>query len=466
MASRVTVVGLGPGDPLLRTIAAQQALDAAGSIVLRTRIHPGLDDLATDPRVTDCDDIYERAVSFDDVYVAIAERVCEVALTADGAVVFAVPGHPRFGERSVRLVEERATGLGIVVEVQAGVSALDTIAGALGIDPLADDVQLIDAFSLVAAVEREPFAGGLVAVDPSRPCLIGQVYTPRVAASVKLALARFYPDDHPVVVVRAAGVPGGDDLVPCPLHELDRQPVDHLTSVWLPALPPLNAYRHPQTLRRIVARLRAPGGCPWDRRQSHASLRQAVVEEAYETVDAIEAGDVENLAEELGDLLLQVALHAQIAEEAGDFAFEDVCEQVSRKLIRRHPHVFGTVEARTPEEVVTTWEAIKAEERATANGDDPPPRHPLDRLPRSMPALRRAATLLGPRKGDLPSDPDSGPVEEAGEALLQVVEETVRAGVDPERALERALRRRLTEGAPDGSPEGQGPRSSGGKVPA
>ena len=440
MSARVTVVGLGPGDPALRTVAAQRALDAATRIVLRTRVHPGLADLADDPRVTDCDDLYEKFATFDAVYAAVADRVLAAA-AGGGDVVFAVPGHPRFGERSVALLAASAAAQNIPIEIQPGVSALDVIAAALDVDPFVDEVQLLDALSLAAAVERDPFAGGLIALDPTRPCLVSQVYAPAVAASVKLALGRLYPDDHPLIVVRAAGVPGDERIVRCPLHALDRQPVDHLTSVWVAPLPPLEAHRSPQTLQRIIALLRAPGGCPWDRKQSHQTLRQAVIEEAYETVDAIDAGDPANLAEELGDLLLQVALHAQIAEEEGTFALEDVHDHVTRKLLRRHPHVFGDAAARTPDEVVATWESVKAAERA-ADGNGSAPTHPLDRLPRSMPALLRARTVLGPRKGS--PVVDSIPEREAvvGDALLAAIEDAVQSGVDPDRALEAALRRR------------------------
>ena len=463
MAARITVVGLGPGDPSLRTLGAQRALDDADRIVLRTRIHPGLDDLAGDPRVADCDDLYERAATFDDVYAAIAERVCNLALTVADTVVYAVPGHPRFGERSVRLLAEEAGRRGVPIEVQAAVSALDAIAAALAIDPMADGVQVIDATSFAIAVEHQPFAGGLVTVDPHRPCLVVQVYTPSVAAATKLALSRLYPEEHPIVIVAAAGIGGLERLVRCPLYEFDRQPVDHLTSVWLPPLPALEAHRHPQTLQRIVARLRAPGGCPWDRSQTHQSLRDAVIEEAYETIDAIDGADAANLAEELGDVLLQVALHAQIAEESGDFTLEEVCEHVSQKLLRRHPHVFGTADARTPEEVVATWEAVKAVERADKTGAGDPD-DPLGRLPRSMPALIKAVALirsgaaLHPASGDGAGDSP----EAVGARLLAAVESAVRVGVDPERALDAALRRRF-----GGGPAAEtGTQPTRGKVPA
>lgn len=456
----IVVVGLGPGDPGLRTIAAQRALDDAERIVLRTRVHPGLDDLRDDPRVVDCDDLYQRSDDFAVLYAAAAQRVLDAAAAIAGSLVYAVPGHPRFGERSVRLLQERAAALGRPVVVQNAVSALDAILNALGADPFADGLQIVDALDLTAAADREPFAGGSIGVDPARPLVVGQIYAPPVAAAVKLALSHFYPDDHEVALIRAAGVPGAEEIERFPLHALDRRPVDHLSSLWLPALPALAAHRSPLALQRIVARLRAPGGCPWDRDQSHRSLRGAVIEEAYETLDAIDADDPANLAEELGDLLLQTYLHAQIAEEAGTFSLEDVYQGVAQKLLRRHPHVFGDVEAETPEAVVATWEAVKATERKAAGLADQPPPSPLDRLPRSMPALRRAVELFGPRlgaglhaNGAIEGQAD---VTRVGDALLAAAVAAIAVGIDPEGALEGALRRRLATGS-DGQDAGARP---------
>ena len=438
MAGRITVVGLGPGDPTLRTVGSQRALDGAARIILRTRIHPGLDDLTDDPRVTSCDDLYDRQPSFEALYEAVADRVCDAAVGGD--VVFAVPGHPRFGEATVRLLVEHAAASGVPVDVLDAVSSVDVIANALGVDPLAEGLQLIDAVDLVGVVEREPYAGGLLLVDAGRPCLLSQVFATHVATAAKLALTRVYPDDHLVAVVRAASVSDEHTVTHCALYQLDRQPVDHLTSVWIPALPELEAHRSPRTLQRIVARLRAPGGCPWDRKQTHASLRDALLEEAFEATDAVDAGDADNLQEELGDLVLLAAMHAQIAEERGDFALEDVYESVTRKLVRRHPHVFGDVTARTAEEVVQTWDAAKARERN--NRGAPRPDHPIDRLPRSMPALMRATTLLRDRCPETGAG-SVGSADELGDALLDAVEAAVRSGVDPERLLIDALHRRI-----------------------
>ncbi|MDQ3692365.1 MAG: MazG family protein [Chloroflexota bacterium] len=460
-AAGIVVVGLGPGDPDLRTVGAQRRLAAAERIVLRTARHPGLNDLNGDGRVVSCDDLYEAGDTFEEVYEAIARRVCDVAVEATGLVVYAVPGHPRFGERTVELLRQEADRRHLTLTVEAAVSAFDAIATAIDADLMADQVQVLDAAALLGVLDEEPFAGGLVGLDPSRSALVCQVYAQHVASAVKLTLGRLYPDDHPIVIVRAAGVQDGEMLEPCRLFELDRRRVDHLTSVWIPALPPMEATRSPFTLQRIVARLRAPGGCPWDRTQTHATLRDAIIEEAYETVDAIDAGDSAHLAEELGDLLLIVAMHAQIAEEAGDFALEDIYDHVSRKLVRRHPHVFGDARADTPDEVVTTWNAVKAAERAAAGpAGASPESSPLAKLPRSMPALHMARVLFGARKGDASVAGNPGRVTAIGDALLATARQAAEAGIDPEHALRLALRRSVeanelaaAERSPKGSVE-------------
>ncbi len=175
-----------------------------------------------------------------------------------------------------------------------------------------------------------------------------------------------------------------------PLYELDRQPdIDHLTCLYLPALPPLADLEGFETFRRIVARLRAPGGCPWDREQTHESLKRYLIEETYEAVDALDEGDLDKLREELGDVLLQVVLHAQLAVEHDEFTLEDVIEGIAAKLIRRHPHVFGDVTVADSGEVLRNWDRIKRAERAEAGAQQ----SPFASIPKALPALERAQTL-------------------------------------------------------------------------
>jgi tetrapyrrole methylase family protein/MazG family protein len=137
-------------------------------------------------------------------------------------------------------------------------------------------------------------------------------------------------------------------------------------------------------LVKIMARLRGPGGCPWDREQTHQSIRHNLIEECYEAVDALDAGDTDAVKDELGDLLLQVVFHAQMASEVGKFDFDAVAKSINEKLVRRHPHVFGTTKARNSAEVLQQWEAIKKTEKSASSIVH------MEDLPKHLPALLKA----------------------------------------------------------------------------
>ncbi|MGB3911159.1 MAG: MazG family protein [Pseudolysinimonas sp.] len=195
---------------------------------------------------------------------------------------------------------------------------------------------------------------------------------------------------------------------------------------------------HPR-LDELIAtleRLRAPGGCAWDRDQTHASLVQYLVEESAELVEAIESGDDAELVEELGDVLYQVLFHADIAAEAGRFTLEDVAAHMTQKMVGRHPHVFGDVVAETPEAVVATWDAIKAVEKAHRTSV-------LEGIPAGMPGLALADKMLG-RASRVGIDVTPAPVpsteDELGAQLLALVAGAREQGLDAERALRGALR--------------------------
>ena len=190
--------------------------------------------------------------------------------------------------------------------------------------------------------------------------------------------------------------------------------------------------------------LRAPGGCPWDQEQTHESLRPYLLEEAAEAADALHTGDASEMADELGDVLLQVAFHAVIAEEAETFSYEDIETSIVEKLIRRHPHVFGEVKVKDAGEVFTNWQAIKATEKGRKKAN------PADSVPRSLPALLRAAEL-GKKlewskldKEEMLNAVSQTDVTEAGigEALLALVDYARSCGVNPELALRDAAQAR------------------------
>jgi tetrapyrrole methylase family protein/MazG family protein len=187
-------------------------------------------------------------------------------------------------------------------------------------------------------------------------------------------------------------VAGTQQVWTVPLHELDHQDaLDHLTCAYLPPLAPLADLRGPEGITTIVARLLGPGGCPWDREQTHLSIRKDLLEETYEALEALDAGDMDALAEELGDVLLHVLMHSEMARQAGEFDLGDVYEHIATKLIRRHPHVFGEVNVDGSDDVLKNWDAIKREERAT-NGQAP--RGVFDGIPPGLPALMTAQETI------------------------------------------------------------------------
>jgi tetrapyrrole methylase family protein / MazG family protein len=361
----VHVLGLGPGPLGLVTLETMDMLMQADEVLLRTVRHPCVRELqARGVSVRPLDRYYEMGGSMQEVYAAIAAEVIEEARRS-GEAFYAVPGSPMLAERTVQMLLEED----VEVRVHGAVSFFDVVLAALGLDAV-EGLLVLDADRLL---ER-----GYGILDPRVETLLAQVDSRLKASEVKLALLEVYPPSHAVRVVGAAGTPE-QRVEEVPLEELDRgERFDHLTTIHLPALPADEIYDF-QRLLDIIARLRGPGGCPWDRKQTHASLARHMVEEAHEAVDAIQRQDWEHLSEELGDLLLQVVLHAQLGSEEGTFDVRDSLRSINTKLVRRHPHVFGEVELETPEEVIARWEHIKAEERGEPSV--------LDGLAEGLPAL-------------------------------------------------------------------------------
>jgi tetrapyrrole methylase family protein/MazG family protein len=441
----VTVVGLGPGDPGLLTRRAVEVLGTQGEVFLRTRHHPALVGLPPETRIESFDDLYERSADFETVYAAIVERLVELA-HRPGGVVYAVPGDPSVGEATVPALRRAAASAGLAFELVPGISFLEPSLAALELDAL-DGLQVADALDL-AARHHPP-------LSPDRPALIGQVYSAVVASDVKLTLLNAYPDDHPVVLLHGAGT-GEAVLERVPLHEIDRsQAIGLLTSLYVPPRPNRGAL---ESFQETVAHLRAPDGCPWDREQTHQSLAPHLMEEAYEALHALDADDMPGLREELGDLLLQIVLQAQIAAEEGDFQMSDVIAGIDEKLIRRHPHVFGEVEVSGVEQVLHNWETLKRAERE----EDGTGKGLLDGVPLNLPALAQAAEIQRrvARVGfDWPAlegvqakvaeelnelleaEGEDRRAAEMGDVLFAVVNYARWLEVDPEAALRQAARR-------------------------
>ena len=369
----IIILGLGPGHPEQVTREAWQVLQEAREVYLRTTQHPTVEALPQHLQIRSFDHLYESLPTFAEVYEAIAAEVLSLGGSAEG-VVYAVPGHPWVGEATTPLICQGAAERSIPVRIVQGLSFLEPLLAAVGVD-LVDGMQIADAMLLAAA--HHP----LLLAD--RPAVVAQCYSRSLASDVKLTLLNGYPDEHPVTVVSGAGS-AGQRLITLPLTELDRgDHFDHLTSLYLPPVQEPGSY---SALQEVIAHLRSPGGCPWDQEQTHLSLRTELLEETYELLEALDAEDEGKMQEELGDLLLELILHIQIATEEGEFKLPDVIGGIVGKLVRRHPHVFGQQEVGGMEEVLSNWEEIKRAERGEQDGSS----GLLQGLPSTLPALTQA----------------------------------------------------------------------------
>lgn len=367
----ITIIGLGPGSVDDLSLKAWRILEQAETVYLRTERHPCVSELPQKPTYINFDHLYENIDKFEDVYATIVQTLLEAAQSGD--VIYAVPGDPLVGESTTTRILSAAKEQGIAVHIINGISFIEPMLALLEIDAL-DGLQILDGLE-IAAMHHPP-------INPEYPVLLAQVYNQQVASDVKLVLMNQYPDEFKVTLIHGAGN-DVQQVETMPLYEIDRsQSINHLTSLFIPAK---GQYTSFEAFQEIIAHLRAPEGCPWDRKQTHESLRPFLVEEAFEVLDAIDNGDWDALAGELGDLLLQIVLHTQIAIEYGEFYMTDVLEHVNRKMIRRHPHVWGDVDVNGDAgQVVVNWDAIKEQEKAE-NGDEE--KSLLDSIPRAAPSL-------------------------------------------------------------------------------
>ena len=421
MRPTIVVVGLGPGDPGLVTEGTRAAIDRIAVRFLRTARHPSAS--IVEP-ATSLDHLYDGADRQADVYPAIVDALVAAA-TEHGEVLYAVPGSPLVAERSVSLL---LSDTRVTCEVLPALSFLDLAWVRLGVDPLAEGVRVVDGheFATQAAGERGPL-------------LVSHCHAPDVLSDIKLAVEGEPPET--VTVLQRLGLPD-ESIVEVAWSDLDRSfEPDHLTSIFIPKLAePVAA----ELVRfaELVRTLREQ--CPWDREQTHQSLRRYALEETYEVLEAIDALDedepatIDHLEEELGDLLFQVYFHATIAEQEGWFTLADVARGIHDKLHSRHPHVFSDVQAETADAVVRSWEQIKREQKGRTSA--------FDGIPTTLPGLLYADEVL--RKARSVGVDAPVPSEDLGDRLLALVVEARAAGVDPELAL-RATANRLRAVAED-----------------
>ena len=373
----LTIIGLGPGNPNRITRQAWELLEDAQEIYLRTRMHPSISGFPEGLEVLSFDHLYELDIPFEEVYEKIVDSVLTLGKRESG-VIYAVPGHPFIAEATTPEILRRAKAIGLPARILEGLSFVEAVFGLLALDPF-PQTSLIDGLEL-AIMHHPPF-------PPSAPALVAQIYSASVASEVKLTLMTVYPDDHLVDLVHGAGT---DDarVETRELYKIDRaQNIGLETVLHIPALVSSSSF---ESFQEVVAHLRAPDGCPWDREQTHLSLRPFLLEETYEVLAALDAESQTALQEELGDLLLQIVLHTQIASEYGDFSMVDVLQGIQEKLIRRHPHVFGDIEAIDQQTVLENWEKLKLAERDENDEDS---NGVLIGVSADLPALVQAETF-------------------------------------------------------------------------
>lgn len=344
MTHTIEVIGLGAADiDQLPLGIYKKLIETDKPIFLRTKEHPVVEALKTEGvQFTTFDDYYEREDQFSDVYEQIVQTLLKEA--RDKSIIYAVPGHPMLAEQTVQLLLGQQD---VTVNVIGGQSYLDALFTSLEIDPI-EGFQFIDGTSFVRSD-----------LQYRQHIVFCQVYDQFIASEIKLALLEDLPADYEVTIIEAAG---SSDEMKTTIHlsELDRTiEMSNLVSVYVPPATDDLLNHQFKRLKEIIATLRGPNGCPWDRKQTHESLRTYLVEEAYELIEAINEQDDEGIIEELGDVLLQVVLHSQIGEDSGYFTIEDVIKRVTEKMIHRHPHVFN----RNSKDAQKSWETLKNEEK-------------------------------------------------------------------------------------------------------
>lgn len=384
----ITVVILPAPGAL--TLVQRQAMSSAQKVFVQTEKHPSVHVLGELNRpYISMDDLFELAGDFDTLNETIADRLC-----AAGDCVYVATGSIQNSQ--LPAIKRTANVKGISVSVLPHLTAGDAAF------PDRARAEAISAHDLPQEI------------DPEKSYVFEEIDSYMVAGDAKLFLSEFYPDEY-VVTLAYMDHTGTYRTREMKLYDLDRQDnYDATTILYVRRTEYETRTRHGfEDVMRVVRRLRAPNGCPWDREQTHASLKNALLEESYELIDAIDEEDDAHICEEMGDVLLQFSLHAAIAEEQSAFTARDACTELVEKLIYRHPHVFGNIRVSGSEEVLKNWDALKMAQRNQSTQTEV-----LKGVPKSFPALLRSRKVQK-KAADVGFDWNS-----ANDAFYKIAEET------------------------------------------
>ncbi len=368
----IILASLGPGDESGLSLGALAAMEAHHTVFATLQ-----NDCAAwllknrDLSYESLDDVYESAQDFDELTQTCVARM--LALVKEkGTIVYAAAGGLGDGLLTALFAAGQKAGVTFSVETGAGYGELAAL-----LSGGADRATLCPAASFTADC-----------INPRLTLVITEVDNPILAGEIKLMLSDRYDDETPVHVIY------GKTCTQVPLYAIDQlEKYSHLCSIVLPRLDIMALKRYDFTgLCEIVAILRGQderfAGCPWDMEQTHKSLRGDLVEEAYEVLAAMEDDDPYTLADELGDLLLQVVLHTQIAREFSEFSMTDVTTAICEKMIHRHPHIFADGDAKTADQVLAAWDGLKRDEKGLSTVTDS-----MHEVPRDLPALVRVQKM-------------------------------------------------------------------------
>lgn len=353
---KITVIGLGSGSLDSISLGAYKKLHGAQHIYFRTKNHPMVQDLLEEGVLfTAFDPYYDEAENFETTYQRILEELLS-AVREFGEIVYAVPGHPRVAETTVDLLlssDPVASG-SVQVDIISSNSFLDDLFVFLDVDPVKNGFVFLDAlkFEPTILLSKADF-------------IFTQVYSKMVASDLKLRLLDFLGDETRVVLFKAAGIKDLETKVELPLYELDWTDFefDHLTSLYIPFSKDQKRFHTLYELIDIIQTLRGDEGCPWDKKQTPKSIMVNLLEEVQELQEAIDNDDVDNTIEELGDVLMLLTMQAQFGSEEEFFNMHDVIDGIVKKMIFRHPHIFGNEKVSSLEEANLLWERQKKQEK-------------------------------------------------------------------------------------------------------
>jgi len=400
----IQIIGMGAGKVEDLTIKAYNALIDDIPTYVRTDRHPIIKEIKEkNIKIESFDDYFEKYESFDEVYDKITTKIVELS-EKYGKINYCTAGSPFYGDVvTKKLINEYKDTINIIII--DGMSFLDKCIKLSGYSDY-------KSINILDCLETDEFSFDINAFN-----IITQIYDNEIASRLKIKLMETYTDDTIIQKIDVLE----ENVKKIPLYLLDQEKKYEFSTYF--CINPIeiseNKVYNVNNLCRTIKILRGSNGCQWDKKQTHQSLRQCVIEEAYEVVDAIDNQDVDNLVEELGDLLLQIVFHAEIGSEEGYFNFKDIVTNVNKKMVSRHPHVFGDVKANTVNEALMSWEAAKQKEKNIETYTDN-----LKSVPKSLSPLSRSCKIQK-RAADVGFDwPDeTGTLAKIKEELFEFIEE-------------------------------------------